>query len=302
MIAYDGQIIFTDDATQDLHRLDPATGEIERVTDTDATLRYVCTSAQSSWLLAIEEDHTNPQPSQVQNRLVAVNLQSKEIVNVASGDDFYSAAQFSPDGSRICWNQWSHPDMPWTGARVYVAKWNNGQVTDIQHAAGVPKKESVSQPRWGVDNTLFFTSDRTGVWQLYRTKVETLETRRLELRGLEDVEFSEPDWRLGRYVGCQDGVAFANHTLLQLYLCRSHGEHHARLIQQEHPLDLYFDRFDKRHLERYRCPSNRHDYHRGHAPIRLQGRSPWLQRDHIQHLVYTRHRRECATGCNQSRF
>lgn len=209
MIAYNGRIIFTDSETQDLHKLDPATGDIERITNTDATLRYVCTAAINAsagsnvgpeWLLAIEEDHSKPLPSQVQNRLVAVNVQSKEIVNVASGDDFYSAAQFSPDGSRVCWNQWSHPDMPWTGARVYLAKWNNGQVTDVKLVSGVPEKESVSQPRWGADNTLYFTSDRTGTWQLYRTNAETLETKRLALNGLEDAEFSQPDWRLGKYV------------------------------------------------------------------------------------------------------
>ncbi|KAJ5758229.1 uncharacterized protein N7511_006923 [Penicillium nucicola] len=207
MIALNGQIIFTDRETQDLHRLNPSTGDIERITNTDTTLRYVCTSAITSsadksatpeWLLAIEEDHTNPLPADVRNRLVAVNMQSKDIVNVASGDDFYSAAQFSPDGSRVCWNQWSHPDMPWTGARVYVAKWNNGQVTDVRLVAGVPEKESISQPRWGVDNTLYFTSDRTGYWQLYRFKADGQEeAQRLALRGLEKVEFSQPDWRLG---------------------------------------------------------------------------------------------------------
>jgi Tol biopolymer transport system component len=207
MLAYNGHIIFSDRGTQDLHNLDPSTGAIERITNTDIALRYVCTSAISSsadknaapeWILAIEEDHTKPLPSEVRNRLVAVNMQSKEIVNIASGDDFYSAAQFSPDGTRVCWNQWSHPDMPWTGARVYVAKWDNGQVADVRLVAGVPEKESVSQPRWGVDGTLYFTSDRSGYWQLYRYKVDRLEVQRLALQGLEDVEFSQPDWRLGK--------------------------------------------------------------------------------------------------------
>jgi Tol biopolymer transport system component len=209
MIAYNGQIIFSDRETQDLHKLDPSTGNVEQITKTDTALRYACTSAMGSlsdgqadsgWFLAIEEDHTKPLPSEVRNRLVAINMQSKEIVNVASGDDFYIAAQFSPDGSRICWTQWSHPDMPWTGARLYVAKWNNGEVTDVHLVSGVPKKESVSQPRWGCDNTLYFTSDSSGHYQLYRFSVDTLECQRVALRGLEEVEFSQPDWRLGKYV------------------------------------------------------------------------------------------------------
>lgn len=209
MIAFNGQIIFTNQEDQDLYTLDPSTCAILQITNTESTLRYVCTSAIASsagrsaepeWLLAIEEDHTKPLPSEVRNRLVAVNMQSKEIVNVASGDDFYSAAQFSPDGGRICWIQWSHPDMPWTGARLYVAQWNDGQVTNVRHVAGEPEKISVSQPRWGVDNTLYFTSDCSGYWQLYRLKSDSHEAQRLVLRGVEEVEFSQPDSRLGKYV------------------------------------------------------------------------------------------------------
>ncbi|KAJ5850799.1 hypothetical protein N7455_010655 [Penicillium solitum] len=206
MIAFNGHVVFSDRETQDLHKLDPSTGHVEQITKTSTALRYACTSAigslsddqtDSGWILAIEEDHSKPLPSEVRNRLVAVNVKSKEIINVASGDDFYSAAQFSPDRSRICWMQWSHPDMPWTGARLYVAKWDNGQVTDVNHVSGVPKKESVSQPRWGFDNTLYFTSDCSGYWQLYRSHVDTLECQRIALHGLEEVEFSQPDWRLG---------------------------------------------------------------------------------------------------------
>ncbi|KGO36081.1 hypothetical protein PEXP_076000 [Penicillium expansum] len=206
MIVFNGHVVFSDRQTQDLHKLDPSTGHVEQITKTSTAIRYAPTSAtgslsdgqaDSGWILAIEEDHSKPLPSEVRNRLVAVNVQSKEIVNVASGDDFYSAAHFSPDGSRICWTQWSHPDMPWTGARLYVAKWKDGQVTDVHHVSGVPQKESVSQPRWGFDNTLYFTSDCSGYWQLYRSQVDTLKCERMALHGLEEVEFSQPDWFLG---------------------------------------------------------------------------------------------------------
>ncbi|OQE39787.1 hypothetical protein PENCOP_c006G05857 [Penicillium coprophilum] len=223
MIAFEGHIIFSDRETQDLHKLDPSTGHVERITKTDTALRYAATSvmgslsdsqAHSGWILAIEEDHSKPLPSEVRNRLVAVNIQSGDIINVASGDDFYSAAQFSPNGSRICWTQWSHPDMPWTGARLYVAKWNNGEVTDVHLVSGVPKKESVSQPRWGLENTLYFTSDCSGYWQLYRSRVDTLECQRIALRGLEEVEFSQPDWRLGNctYVCLSPTSMIASYT------------------------------------------------------------------------------------------
>ncbi|KAJ5794875.1 hypothetical protein N7457_001474 [Penicillium paradoxum] len=223
MIAHNGYIVFSDRETQDLHKLDPSTGVVEQITETGPALRYVCTSAtgpwndeekEAGWLLAIEEDHSKPLPSEVQNRLVAVNMHSKEIVDVASGDDFYSSAQFSPDGNRICWTQWTHPDMPWTGARLYVANWNNGKVSRVHHVAGTHKTESVSQPRWGLDGTLYFTSDSSGYWQLYRCLIDTLECQKLALHGLEDVDFSQPEFRLGNctYIGLTRTSMIASYT------------------------------------------------------------------------------------------
>lgn len=70
IIASNRFIIFTDNKTQDLHRLNPSSGDIKRVTNTNTTLRYVYilalgigANALLSWLLAIEEDHTKPQLS-----------------------------------------------------------------------------------------------------------------------------------------------------------------------------------------------------------------------------------------------
>ena len=41
--------------------------------------------------------------------------------SLVTGPDFVSDPRISPDGARLCWLQWSHPDMPWDGTELCVA-------------------------------------------------------------------------------------------------------------------------------------------------------------------------------------
>ncbi|KAF9561771.1 hypothetical protein CPC08DRAFT_722581 [Agrocybe pediades] len=38
-----------------------------------------------------------------------------------SGADLYAQPRFSPDGRKLAWVQWFHPDMPWEGGELHVA-------------------------------------------------------------------------------------------------------------------------------------------------------------------------------------
>lgn len=201
-----GEIIFTDGKTMGLYRLEPATGTVERLTTPSETLRYVCTSVHTSlatgkidWILAVQEDHTKPAPADVQNTVVAIEVATKKIVPLLQGADFYSYAQFSPAGDEICWVQWNHPDMPWTGTLLWTGRWENGKLSGSHLVAGKAQAESITQPRWGPDGTLYFVSDRTGYWQLYRLPPGTSsQATRIQLNGLEQVEFAHPDWNMGK--------------------------------------------------------------------------------------------------------
>ncbi|KAE8390435.1 hypothetical protein ETB97_010009 [Aspergillus alliaceus] len=200
-----GEIIFTDGKTMGLYRLEPATGTIERLTTPSETLRYVCTSVRTSpatgkidWILAVQEDHTKPAPADVQNTVVAIEVATKQIVPLLQGADFYSYAQFSPTGDKVCWVQWNHPDMPWTGTLLWTGRWADGKLSESHFVAGKAQAESVTQPRWGPDGTLYFASDRTGYWQLYRLPSgSSSQATRIQLKGLEQVEFAHPDWNMG---------------------------------------------------------------------------------------------------------
>ncbi|GAA2977131.1 hypothetical protein GCM10010519_10250 [Streptomyces lactacystinicus] len=61
--------------------------------------------------------------------------------------------------------------MPWDGCRLLLADIRSGRHSLGRTVAGSPS-ESVAQPSWGPDGLLYFLSDRTGWWNLYRLRDE----------------------------------------------------------------------------------------------------------------------------------
>jgi dipeptidyl aminopeptidase/acylaminoacyl peptidase len=82
---------------------------------------------------------------------------------VVEGPDFVSDPRWRLDGDAYCWLEWDHPDMPWDATRLVV---DEGGVRTI--VAGVDQRESICQPTWAADGSLWFSGDRTGFWSLYR--------------------------------------------------------------------------------------------------------------------------------------
>jgi dipeptidyl aminopeptidase/acylaminoacyl peptidase len=169
------------------------------------------------YFLAVQESHRDTEA--VKNCVVLVDRDLKTATVVVQGADFYAHPRWSSDGSRVCWVQWMHPDMPWTGSQLYVAEceWSNQSSEDNnikinlrekRYIAGVAGIESICQPRWAEDGELFFVSDRTGWWQMYVVNLATAgkdvcptqRVRHLKLGGLEDAEFGCRELVLGRYV------------------------------------------------------------------------------------------------------
>lgn len=201
----DGSIVFCDDITQNLYRLDPQSGETELVLKAEPKIRYAGFSThpfQNNSMLAIKEDHTEATPTTqaygVHNTLVSIDASTQMECTVAAGGDFYAYPSFSPDGLHICWIQWSHPDMPWTGTVLYVADWEEGKPENVTRIVGQWQKESISQPKWAPDGKLFYTSDESGYWQLYTYDIKQRSIQRHNFQGLEESDFAIADWHLGR--------------------------------------------------------------------------------------------------------
>ena len=166
------------------------------------------------WLVVVREHHPpGGGPADVVNEIVVLDttgeLPPRPLV---TGPDFVSDPRISPDGARLCWLQWSHPDMPWDGTELCVADLRAGDVGPaLAHpevVAGRPHLgrgghgdgESVSQPRWAPDGSLWFISDRTDWWNLYRWAGGDVEPR---VEGA--FEIGVPQWVFG-----QSRYAFAD--------------------------------------------------------------------------------------------
>lgn len=144
---------------------------------------------QRKRLICVCEDHTNTQREAV-NTLVSIALDdSGSLHTLVAGNDFYSTPRLSPDGKRLCWLTWNHPNMPWDGSELWVGELDaNGFISYASYVAG-GANESIFQPTWSPDGTLYFASDRTGWWNLYRQKGDAIEA----VYPME-AEFGRPQW------------------------------------------------------------------------------------------------------------
>ncbi|KAK2599940.1 hypothetical protein QQS21_005324 [Conoideocrella luteorostrata] len=187
----DNRLIFSN-KDDTVRLLDPDTGEVSLLIRSDA-LRYssFCANRTYPWVLAIEEDHTLDEPSKVRNYIVAVNVQTAATKRIITGADFYYAPQFSLDGSRVSWLEWNHPDLPFAAGKLYVADWAlDGSVKNARLIAG-KDYESVAEPRWGLDGSLFFGKELGSHRKLYRLRPGADAEELIPLDGFDDAEFAE---------------------------------------------------------------------------------------------------------------
>jgi dienelactone hydrolase len=120
-------------------------------------------------LICAREDHTVEGREPV-NTLVALPMDGTESAGqvLASGFDFYATPRVSPDGSKLAWLAWRHPQMPWDGTELWVADLDADGSPGSQRRIAGSATESIYQPGWGPDGAVYFSGDRTGWWHLYR--------------------------------------------------------------------------------------------------------------------------------------
>jgi dipeptidyl aminopeptidase/acylaminoacyl peptidase len=146
--------------------------------------------------IGVREDHTaGGEPI---NRIVAVDLRQRGRYPgqvLVGGHDFFASPRLSADGRSLIWLAWDHPNMPWNGTRLYLSGLDEaGNLTEPLAIAG-SVSESVFQPEWSPDGrAIFFVSDRSNWWNLYRFD---LASRTSEPLAPMAAEFGGPLWRLG---------------------------------------------------------------------------------------------------------
>jgi len=193
-LVHDGAVYFSNFADQQLYR-QKAGSVPERITheSSDDRLRYAeaVIDSRRNRLIVVREDHRQENREAI-NAIASVSWNGAAEAVLVSGNDFYSSPRVSPDGSQLAWLTWNHPNMPWDGCELWIGDIAaDGSVANHRLIAG-GLRESIFQPEWSPDGILYFVSDRSGWWNIYRAADGEIEC----LCEME-AEFGVPQWVFG---------------------------------------------------------------------------------------------------------
>jgi len=190
---HDGVVYFANYSDQRIYRQRP--GEAPEPLTPEAELRYadLIVDARRNRLICVREDHrTGGEPA---NTLVAIPLDGGEQAVLAEGHDFYATPRLSPDSRALVWLTWDHPNMPWDGTELWLAEIPADGTLAAPRVVAGSRQESIFQPEWSPDGRLYFVSERTGWWNLYRLgNGRDVPAERLYPM---EAEFGLPQWVFG---------------------------------------------------------------------------------------------------------
>ncbi len=156
-------------------------------------------------LICVCEQHFNDHQEvhrEPKNFIVAIPLNAPDnvphnahhqMIELVTGADFYAYPRISLDGSELCWISWNHPAMPWYGTELWRANLDeHGAINTRKHIAG-SDTEAIFQPQWSDTGALYFVSDRSQWWNIYRHQSDGAITPICTMTA----EFATPLWTLG---------------------------------------------------------------------------------------------------------
>ncbi|TDV43645.1 S9 family peptidase [Actinophytocola oryzae] len=139
-------------------------------------------------VLCVRETITGDRPVDVVRDIVELPLDGSGPTSLVASHHFLAGPRLSPDGTRLAWLGWEHPNMPWDGTELCVATPGEPH----RALAGGPR-ESVCQAEWESDDTLLVLTDPRGWWNLFRIG---LDGTAVNLAPCEE-ELGGPLWVLG---------------------------------------------------------------------------------------------------------
>ena len=190
----DGVVYFSNFVDQRLYKQTPKAAPLAITPEAKVRYAEAALDPIRGRIVCVREDHTVA-GSEAVNTLVSLKTTGNDDCGevLVSGNDFYSSPRFSPDGSRLAWLTWNHPNMPWDGTELWVAQvQTDGSLINAERVAG-GLAESILQPEWSPEGQLYFVSDRSGWWNLHRLKADGKAEPVTNLAA----ELGVPQWAFG---------------------------------------------------------------------------------------------------------
>ncbi|MCH2350797.1 MAG: prolyl oligopeptidase family serine peptidase [Pseudomonadales bacterium] len=194
-----GNIYIVNSADQNIYKINlEDRSEYTQITDSDDTVRYgdLLWDPHRELIFAVRETHPNQTNDfhEPVNDLVIINPLTRIIQSVAQGHDFYSSAAISPNGDKLAYLAWDHPNMPWDGTQLFISELKkDGTTSNLTLVAG-GTEESIFQPTWITKDRLIYVSDISGFWNLY-----SYDNSGVFCITKDSAEYGLAQWQLGTH-------------------------------------------------------------------------------------------------------
>ncbi|MGV9267274.1 prolyl oligopeptidase family serine peptidase [Kitasatospora sp. NPDC003701] len=152
----DGTVWFVRAADSKVYRIEAGNGPEQVVPSEDGYAYGDLWCSPAGPLLAVRGDEAG-------DEIVEISPDGVRVLVRSTG--FLAAPR--QQGDLLAYLEWRRDEMPWDASRLRLAEVGTRRVGTDRIVAG-SEHESVVQPQWGPGGRLYFLSDRTGWWNLYR--------------------------------------------------------------------------------------------------------------------------------------
>lgn len=186
----DGTVVFFERGRQ-LYRIEMNSGAARPITPLFDSAASPAISPDGRWVFFVASQAE-------ESALYLVDSQGAHPpVKSAWGADFYMDPVWHPQGNRLAWMEWDHPDMPWDGARIRLADMEGDPPRITRSSAMLGGADApASQPAFSPDGRWLSCLAGDGEWdQLTLISLEHGGQRAL-VQG-EGVALAPPAWVQG---------------------------------------------------------------------------------------------------------
>jgi dipeptidyl aminopeptidase/acylaminoacyl peptidase len=162
-----------------------------------AALRYVDPQivAERGEVWCVREQFHSAGPTDVTREIVAIPLDgSGDVRSLIQSQRFLAGLSVAPDRRHLAWIGWDHPNMPWDSTQLCIADLDDAGVPTGSRCVAGGNGVSIAQAQWLDADTLAYSGDQSGWWNLYTVRTDGTGERRIVTA---DEEFGGPLWQPG---------------------------------------------------------------------------------------------------------